>query len=423
MAVVCIFPSVAEERDDEGWFTFFSGKEEDALPFLTNAVETLAEDGKKCGASFQLKKDIRSSKNEIAWRITGQAGGNKITFKLINDLYTFENASRYDTVYTICYLLSSFFAYSEPAKALGYEMTISWDDENFTDGKAAIIDRNNFRHYRKNVIGEKLVHLMLSGGLNPTNGELEATPVPSPSATPVHHGYRERTPKLTDTPAPTPPPTSLPFAGYKKGDRNVVIGQIKARLQELGYYVHGAKCDNEFNSTMVERIKMFQENNGLKESGEADLQTIKVLFSSSAVGTKKFATPAPKPTSTPYVEPKYLLVETEYADWGKYNNGELWIEIEVENISKMRTVDGFTVSFYAEDVYRNRMKYNGKSDTVEYTYNLTVKPKKKEYTDRIRLPGYSNAKWLFCAIVKIHTTSGVTINVPEDDQKWWHFEY
>lgn len=279
MAVVCIFPSVAEEKDDEGWVTFFSGKKEDALPFLTNAVETLAEDGKECGASFQLKKDIRPSKNEIAWRITGKPGGNKITFKLINELYTFENASRYDTVYTICYLLSFFFAYSEPAKTLGYEMTISWNDENFTDGKVAIIDRNNFRHYRKNVIGEKLVHLMLSGGLNPTNGEPEATPVPSPSAPPTHHGYRAtRTPKPTTTPAPTSTPVPPTLGSYKKGDKNEEIRQIKARLQELGYYVHDAKYDNEFNSIMVERIKMFQKNNGLEENGEADTQTIERLF-------------------------------------------------------------------------------------------------------------------------------------------------
>ena len=628
--MVCIFSSVAEA--DGFSFTLFSGKAEDAVPYFMKGVETLVANAKECGASFMLSKSKKNNKERgVAWRITGKGNDNEIAFTLLDEIYDFENVSRYDTIYTVCYLLSSFFAYSEPAKALGYEMTITWQDENFTDGQATTIDRNNFRRYRENVIGQKLVNLMLSGGLNPSSKDPKETHLtaetPAPTATtmlfaeddvtnnnvpeqlvavyteglkntivwdvvdgariyevvrvddgvyetigvsqvqgekseqliynahksgtctykvyplseysdiirivnrrgkkntgvrplnvsslqvsvvsdgllniitwenignvwayevtrtgkdeadtlitrikvPVNEQsivYKDEVAKegvytyhiyplvanygavtvksqkgeskqygsnkldrngaltvLTPTPSPTPKPTSAPITaplkGYKKGDAGEEIGKIKARLQELGYYVYGAKCDDEFNSTMVERIKMFQKNNGLDISGEADVQTIEVLFGSAAIGSKKFATPTPrptktpKPTPTPYVEPKYPL-EAPNADWGT-TYGTPWLSVQIKNTSQKKTVDGFTMAFRAEDVYGTRIKYEGLSDTIEHTYNMTIKPGKTAWTEKLEFPGYSNPKRISGAIIKIHFTDGTTVSVPAYNWDW-----
>jgi len=47
---------------------------------------------------------------------------------------------------------------------------------------------------------------------------------------------------------------------YQKGDHGSDVLNLKNRLKELGYYSPTATFDDEFNSVMVERVKMFQKN-------------------------------------------------------------------------------------------------------------------------------------------------------------------
>ena len=66
---------------------------------------------------------------------------------------------------------------------------------------------------------------------------------------------------------------SLIMKTYKKGDRGRHILELKEILQDYGYYTPDATFDDEFNSTMVERVKMFQKNNGLRATGSIDIVT------------------------------------------------------------------------------------------------------------------------------------------------------
>ncbi|MBR5231446.1 MAG: phosphodiester glycosidase family protein [Clostridia bacterium] len=86
--------------------------------------------------------------------------------------------------------------------------------------------------------------------------------------------------------------------------RNLVSGNsgddvmaVKLRLKELGYYTT-SKFNANFTEAMIDVIKLFQKNNGLTQSGEADVYTQQVLFSDAAV--KKNG----KPVDAKAVKPK-----------------------------------------------------------------------------------------------------------------------
>ena len=66
---------------------------------------------------------------------------------------------------------------------------------------------------------------------------------------------------------------SLIMKTYKKGDRGRHILELKEILRDYGYYTPDAAFDDEFNSIMVERVKMFQKNNGLQVTGSIDIVT------------------------------------------------------------------------------------------------------------------------------------------------------
>ncbi|NLI22703.1 MAG: hypothetical protein GX418_14295 [Clostridiales bacterium] len=73
---------------------------------------------------------------------------------------------------------------------------------------------------------------------------------------------------------------------------------VKQRLLELGYYREGSTMNNVYNETCVERIKLFQRQNGLKEDGIASAVVQAALFGPSAVSN---AEPLPKAVASGFV--------------------------------------------------------------------------------------------------------------------------
>lgn len=69
----------------------------------------------------------------------------------------------------------------------------------------------------------------------------------------------------------------------QEGDKGEAVTEMKLRMQELGYFKAGASLSDEYNDTCVERVKQFQKKNGLEATGDADVETLTVLFSDTAV--------------------------------------------------------------------------------------------------------------------------------------------
>lgn len=73
------------------------------------------------------------------------------------------------------------------------------------------------------------------------------------------------------------------YTPLHQGDSGAEVLEMKFRLQELGYFTAGAGLSDAYNGTCTERVKQFQSNNGLPVTGKADEETLKKLYSASAV--------------------------------------------------------------------------------------------------------------------------------------------
>ncbi len=74
----------------------------------------------------------------------------------------------------------------------------------------------------------------------------------------------------------------LAYRTLQNGDHGDDVLALKQRLMELGYYKSGSKMTNRYNDTVVQRIKMFQRQNGLAEDGVSTPQVQCLLFSQAA---------------------------------------------------------------------------------------------------------------------------------------------
>ena len=68
------------------------------------------------------------------------------------------------------------------------------------------------------------------------------------------------------------------------GDSGVDVLEMKERMRDLGFFKKTADLSYEYNNTCVERVKLFQEKNGLPVTGAADAETLMILYSNSAKG-------------------------------------------------------------------------------------------------------------------------------------------
>jgi len=106
-------------------------------------------------------------------------------------------------------------------------------------------------------------------------------------------------PEAAFTPAPENPaamytvPPQLAGRSFRQGDHHAAILQIKEKMQELGYYRADAALTDGYNDTMAERIRQFQENNGLPQTGKIDEDFLTALY-----GPLPVAAPETAPSST-----------------------------------------------------------------------------------------------------------------------------
>ena len=104
--------------------------------------------------------------------------------------------------------------------------------------------------------------------------------------------YSNMLPQTTPMPTPEPiyvsgatPP--LPLEKLQKNDSSHAVWWLQQKLTELGYY-HG-KCSGTYLGGTLEAVKAFQEANGLKANGTADVATLEKIYAS------ELATPTPVP--------------------------------------------------------------------------------------------------------------------------------
>lgn len=87
-----------------------------------------------------------------------------------------------------------------------------------------------------------------------------------------------------------------------KGDSGKDVSRLQTRLGELGYYL--AKVSGNYLNVTMDAVKKFQKENGLPDTGKADIATLTKLYSDDIVmpTPDPLATPAPVPTLPPDIE-------------------------------------------------------------------------------------------------------------------------
>lgn len=137
----------------------------------------------------------------------------------------------------------------------------------------------------------------------------EPTPTPTPEPTTAPGELPSVRDELLTTPEPVPTPYvatgevdadllsyidgERPFAIYRetvqKGDKSPEVRRVQVRLKQLGYLY--ADPDGAFGSGTALALKYFQRKHGLMESGIADEETQRVLFSGAVQKAEEYVFP------------------------------------------------------------------------------------------------------------------------------------
>ena len=104
--------------------------------------------------------------------------------------------------------------------------------------------------------------------------------------------------------APTqiPIPTQLLSATFELGSNTPETLEVKKKMQTLGYFRPGAELTNKYNATTAERVKLFQKNNGLEQTGIVDLAFLTALYSDNPAMTGEYGLDISKAAKNPTVK-------------------------------------------------------------------------------------------------------------------------
>lgn len=108
---------------------------------------------------------------------------------------------------------------------------------------------------------------------------------------------------VTTTPgAVSPSPTVMVL---KLGAKGPAVRALQQRLKDLKYNI--GSVDGDFGKTTEAAVKAFQARNNLHVDGIAGTATLNKLNSSSALPPRPTATPTPRATATPVINPNVYL--------------------------------------------------------------------------------------------------------------------
>lgn len=229
-------------------------------------------------------------------------------------------------------------------------------------------------------------------------------------------------PRVTPTPRPTPKsnvPSSLQGVTLSVGDSGNKVRIVKERMQALGYYRPTADVDERFNDMMADRVKQFQKNNGLTQSGVVDSRTLEKLYGSSPVKGQFYV----KPTPTPKPEGRFMLVIPSNANgqWKKASGDKLQLRVQVKNESRYRTVEAFKLHIYTEDIWGDRDPEEG---TVYVSTTIKdIKPGKTAYSEYFVLPNLSMIDKVHVGVKQIRYDDGAVEEISDYlvDYSYWTF--
>lgn len=98
-------------------------------------------------------------------------------------------------------------------------------------------------------------------------------------------------------------PAYDPYAPLKEGDEGADVTIMQTFLHELGYDIGEKGIDGKYGQDTKAAVEQFQFVAGLEVTGEADAETLKLLYDEEKPIPNATATPVPPPTEKPTEEP------------------------------------------------------------------------------------------------------------------------
>ncbi len=97
------------------------------------------------------------------------------------------------------------------------------------------------------------------------------------------------------------------------------------------------------------------------------------------------------------------------------------LNLRVVNTSGFRTVDEVTVTCYCADMFFSPIRrYGYDAFYITQTYPVTIPPGDWTDLESIPMTGFAQARYVYAAVIKFHTTDGQTTEIPEEE---WAFSY
>lgn len=208
---------------------------------------------------------------------------------------------------------------------------------------------------------------------------------------------------------------AIGYSVCEQGDSGGNVLAIKKRMQELGYYRDTASLGEDFNDTMVQRVKLFQENNGIRVTGKVDSDTLDKLRASNPVRGEYY--------EGTWSEPDVTMI-IPYSTWGKWNKiseDRFTFAIKTKNISTSRKITAVEYLIYSEDVWGSEIISSSRPYT--YTITETYAPGEMKYTENMNVPYRSETYKVYIAINKVRYSDG-TVEYVSSPEYWnWTIEW
>jgi len=202
---------------------------------------------------------------------------------------------------------------------------------------------------------------------------------------------------------------------YQLNEMGDEILRLKAQLMSIGYYRPNADYDNEYNDTMVDRVKLFQKNNHLQQTGIIDYITLIKLYSTGAVKGQWYVAPTPTPAPE-----KAITLEIpfgSYAEWNYISGNRLQFRLQVTNTSSRKIVKAYQLFLYTVDVWGNRLIPEDKVYTLDV--EQTLNPGQKKYSTYINLGDANKIDRVYVAVDKVLYSDGTAKQVPKPNYTYW----
>lgn len=171
----------------------------------------------------------------------------------------------------------------------------------------------------------------------------------------------------------------------KQGMEGQDVLNLKRAMYWLGYFTNQQNLTDQYNATMVERVKQLQKNNGLEETGIADEAFQELVYSGNAIKTSTAPKASPVPTATPTpVPPKSPVIDPEFPE--RTEEGFLAPEVEEEEFVFIDKDDGRWI-YLTHSLSIDVKRYNESVTPLEW-FEIDIYDSEESPLSTYLQPGY-----------------------------------